>query len=144
MTVVVQRLSFCAACTIASGALTSSGLMHREVTGGLFLPGSLPWMSTVVLISHLPGWTLTPAPPAPPAAWAAVALARRAAAPSSARVGRVGRMRCAPRARSLVWLAFLDCSRAVPRRGARAAHGHLPGGSLPPGPRAWAGNRRAA
>src|SRR4029077_9732362 len=86
--VVVQRLSFCAACVIASESLTSSGLMHREVTGDLVtgafsVPVSLRWTSMVVLISHFPGWTLTPA------ATAAEGVARKAAQQSSATIARV-------------------------------------------------------
>src|SRR5579864_1342816 len=120
MTVVVQRLSFCEACTIASASLTSSGLMHRVVTGGLSLPGSLPWTSTVVLISHLPGWTSTPA------AIAEVALVRKIAAPSSARVGRVAGRRREVRFCDVVGLAIMVFSWQAPALGARAAGEHRP------------------
>src|SRR4029077_17834702 len=86
--VVVQRLSFCAFCVIASESLTSSGLMHREVAGdfvaGAFsVPVPLPWTSMVVLISHFPGRTLTPA------ARAAEPVARKAAEQSRATIVRV-------------------------------------------------------
>jgi hypothetical protein len=61
--------------------------MHREVTGAFSVP-AFPWTSTVVLISHFPGWTLTPA------ARAAEAVAREAAKQSRATIAsleRVGR-----------------------------------------------------
>src|SRR5579864_2707517 len=103
--VVVQRLSFCWACVIASVSLTSSGLMHREVTGAFSVP-AFPCTSTVVLISHFPGWTLTPA------ARAVEAVVRKAVKQSSATIVRVGRVGRA------VWLAVMVVSRQALARGA--------------------------
>src|SRR6202040_1493558 len=115
--VVVQRLSFCWACVIASVSLTSSGLMHREVTGAFWVP-AFPWTSTVVLISHFPGWTLTPA------ARAVEAVVRKAVKQSSATIVRVGRVGRA------VWLAVMVFSRQGLGRGAngrRTPTGGSPG-----------------
>src|ERR1700680_1234335 len=89
--VVVQRLSFCWACVIASESLTSSGLMHREVTGAFSVP-AFPWTFTVVLISHFPGWTLTPAARAAEAGAREAAQQSRATIASVERVGRVVRL----------------------------------------------------